>query len=65
MAPQPRTVDKKTIHVARKIHAYLLEIQRPLTEAEIRLRIGDNTGTGTALRYFISHYAVKCFRTFN
>ena len=51
LAPQPRTADKKTIRIACKIHAFLLEAKVSMTEAEIRHVIGDNPGTGAALRY--------------
>jgi|LakMenE18May11ns_1017448.scaffolds.fasta_scaffold7964138_1 hypothetical protein len=36
---------------ALKIHAFLLEAKVSMTEAEIRHVIGDNPGTGAALRY--------------
>lgn len=37
--------------MALKIHAFLLEAKASMTEAEIRHAVGDNPGTGTALRY--------------
>jgi hypothetical protein len=48
--PAPRVVDKKLSKVALKIHAFLLQSKNSLTEAEIRHVIGDNPGTGAALR---------------
>lgn len=46
-----RTVDKKMAKMALKIYNFLLEAKSSLTEAEIRHQIGDNPGTGAALRY--------------
>jgi hypothetical protein len=65
LAPQPRTADKKTIRIACKIHAFLLETKQSLTEAEIRGQIGDNTGTGTALRYSIAQQVVIHLRIYH
>ncbi len=46
-----RTVDKKMAKMALKIYNFLLEAKSSMTEAEIRHQIGDNPGTGAALRY--------------
>lgn len=51
--------------MALKIHAHLLEAQKPLTEPEIRQVIGDHPGTGAALRYHTmrSGYSQSYFHT--
>ncbi len=50
-ANQARNVDKKLAKMALNIYNFLLEAKSPLTEAEIRHQIGDNPGTGAALRF--------------
>jgi hypothetical protein len=50
VAQSGQTVDKKLAKVALKIYNFLLEAESSQTEAEIRHQIGDNPGTGAALR---------------